>query len=106
MPAYTPEFNSIETLWAIVKGRIKNRLNKVARHVKLDQEDFEDMLQELMNDVTSEEAQAICSSNRSTLHRYLSNIRDKNIKDADVEEIIAQPDPEVLASDNDDFEEV
>jgi hypothetical protein len=106
MPAYSPEFNSIETLWAVVKGRIKNELNSVARYVKLDEDDFEEMLQELMNNVTSKEAIALCSSNRSTLHRYLSNIRDKNINDADVEEILAQPDPQVHISDNEDLEEV
>ena len=48
MPPYSPELNSIESLWSVVKGRIKSRLIS-SSHLTLTQQDFEKIIQECLD---------------------------------------------------------
>jgi transposase len=55
MPAYSPEFNSIESLWAIIKSRVKKVLN-AERDVKMTQARFSEILQSCLDTVTPDES--------------------------------------------------
>ena len=48
---YSPEFNSIERLWSVIKRRIKARL-ALAKDLKLSQEQFEHVVLGACNEVT------------------------------------------------------
>lgn len=51
MPPHTPELNSIEALWSVIKKDFKNRA-EAHNHVRMSQQEFEDLLQGCLDDVT------------------------------------------------------
>ena len=51
LPPYTPELNSIEALWSVVKGNLKKSLLE-RRGATLKQQDLSDLMQESLNRVT------------------------------------------------------
>ena len=50
-PAYSPEFNSIESLWHIVKQRVKRDL-LIANPTKLSQEKFHLLIEKCCESIT------------------------------------------------------
>ena len=69
LPAYTPELNSIERLWSVIKKDFKRRL-ALAKFEKLDQTQFGNMLQKSLDMVTKEmQAKAATQNNREFLER-------------------------------------
>lgn len=50
LPPYSPELNSIEALWGIIKRMVKKRLIDY-KLVTLTQKDFEEILQECLDSV-------------------------------------------------------
>ncbi len=72
MPAYTPELNSIERLWSVIKKDFKRRLALV-KFEKLDQTRFGNMLQKSLDMITTEvQAKAAAQNNREFLERIWS----------------------------------
>ena len=72
LPAYTPELNSIERLWSVIKKDFKRRL-ALAKFEKLDQTRFGNMLQKSLDTITSEmQAKAAVQNNREFLERIWS----------------------------------
>jgi len=51
MPPGTPELNSIEALWSVIKRDFKNRAETMTM-VRMSQEEFEDLLIKCLDDVT------------------------------------------------------
>ena len=51
MPPYTPELNSIEALWSVIKRDFKQRAES-QNFIRHKQEDFVEMLQEALDDVS------------------------------------------------------
>ena len=69
LPAYTPELNSIERLWSVIKKDFKRRL-ALAKFEKLDQTQFGNMLQKSLDMVTKDmQAKAATQNNREFLER-------------------------------------
>ena len=54
-PAYSPEFNSIESLWHVVKQRVKRDL-LLANPTKLNQEKFHLLIERCCESITYDEA--------------------------------------------------
>ena len=72
LPAYTPELNSIECLWSVIKRDFRRRLALV-KFEKLDQTMFGKMLQKSLDMITSEmQAKAATQNNREFLERIWS----------------------------------
>jgi transposase len=70
MPPYSPQFNSIEALWACVKRAFKQRVNAQAGVVQ--QLEFQAILQEVLDAVTPEQqAAAARENNRDFLFQLL-----------------------------------
>ena len=81
LPAYTPELNSIECLWSVIKKDFKRRLALV-KFEKLDQTKFANMLQKSLDMITTEvQAKAASQNNREFLERIwnreLQALRDR-----------------------------
>ena len=53
LPPYTPELNSIEAPWSVVKGKLKKSLLE-RRGAKLTQQDLSTLMQASLNKVTPE----------------------------------------------------
>jgi len=53
LPPYTPQLNPIESLWSVVKGKLKKKLQE-KKAIRLKQEDFESELQIILDGVTPE----------------------------------------------------
>ena len=51
MPPGTPELNSIEALWSVIKRDFKNRAETMTM-VRMSQEEFEELLIKCLDDVT------------------------------------------------------
>jgi len=51
MPPGTPELNSIEALWSVIKRDFKSRAETLTM-VRMSQEEFEDLLKQCLDDVT------------------------------------------------------
>ncbi len=78
LPPYSPELNSIEALWGIVKRLVKKHLieNKL---VTLTQKHFESILQQCLDSVSVEVQQAAAQyNNRGFVYKCL----DKMLEDA------------------------
>ena len=72
LPAYTPELNSIECLWSVIKKDFKQRLATV-KFDKLAQTEFSQLLQKSLNSVTLKmQADAARNNNREFLERIWS----------------------------------
>jgi len=74
MPAYSPELNSIETLWAVVKRRLKSQLaqNVQRRRFKILAPQFLEFVKEALK-VEPQTVKAIINANRQTLSDVLSS---------------------------------
>ena len=78
MPPYTPELNSIESLWSVIKRDFKRRMfdNK---EVNVTQAQFAKVLQESLDAVTpSVQQNAARYNNRKFLHRMLQRLVRKH----------------------------
>jgi len=53
-PKYSPEFNSIESLWSVFKLGVKNRLQE-HKEVVLRMEDFRELLRLEIRDITPQQ---------------------------------------------------
>ena len=72
LPPYSPELNSIESLWSIVKGKIKLRLIS-SSHKTLTQQDFEAIMQSCLDQITpAQQKQAARYNNREFIHRMIT----------------------------------
>jgi transposase len=54
MPGYSPEFNTIEALWSVIKRRVKSKLAQ-RKFVNLVEEDFKNLVLDVLDNVTPEE---------------------------------------------------
>ena len=69
MPPYSPELNSIESLWSVVKGKIKTRLIS-SSHMTLTQQEFEQIMLDCLDQITpAQQKQAGRYNNREYIHR-------------------------------------
>ena len=81
MPGYSPEFNSIEALWSVIKRRVKARL-AFRKDVNLEEEGFRNLVLNVLDEVTPEEQQrAAATNNRHYLHRTIGDIISKLTKE-------------------------
>jgi transposase len=77
MPPYTPELNSIESLWSVIKRDFKRRMFD-NREVNVTQAQFAKVLQESLDAVTpSVQQNAARYNNRKFLHRILQRLVKK-----------------------------
>ena len=81
-PKYSPEFNSIESLWSVFKLGLKNRLQQ-HKDVVLSQFDFNDLLRLQIKEVTTEQQQrAAKHNNRDFIYRTLMEILDPTVTES------------------------
>ena len=79
LPPYSPELNSIEALWGIVKRKVKKYLVEF-KLVTLTQNHFETILQECLDSVSMEVQQAAAQyNNRGFVHKCLEKMLAENI---------------------------
>ena len=69
MPPYSPEFNSIERLWAKFKEMFRRRIFAQAYEVK-STEHLQQLVQKLLDEIPHELSQRYCSSNRKDLQKW------------------------------------
>jgi hypothetical protein len=72
-PGYSPEFNSIESLWHVIKSRVKTQL-LLANEVRFNQEKFALLVEKCCDSITYEEALRQHGANRSFLKSQLLEI--------------------------------
>jgi len=77
MSSNSPEFNSIETLWAGVKKRFHDALNEHVKIHKLTQHEFRQMIIQAL-EITPEQAKAAMGCNRKAMMEFFAEmIRQK-----------------------------
>jgi transposase len=99
MPPYTPELNSIEALWSVIKRDFKSSAES-RNMVRMQQQDFHDLLQECLNRITPEvQSHAARHNNRNYLHQCMGDMIEWRKK---LDAGIAVPgiDPEDVESDD------
>ena len=76
LPPYSPELNSIESLWAIFKLDLKNRLQQ-HKDSELTQHDFKHLVQQCIANISPEQQQqAARLNNRAYMQRILREMLD------------------------------
>jgi len=76
LPPYCPELNSIESLWSVVKGRIKTCLLE-HQYQTITQEDFQKIMLDCLNEVQPEQQKrAARFNNRDYIYLQLSEYLD------------------------------
>lgn len=74
MPPHTPELNSIEALWSVIKRNFKQAA-EAHNHVRMQQEEFEELLQACLDEVTPlQQSNAALKNNRHYLHQCLDDL--------------------------------
>ena len=74
MPPHTPELNSIEALWSVIKRDFKQRAESM-KMVRMQQEEFEELLQSCLDDVTPrQQSEAALRNNRHYLHQCIEDL--------------------------------
>ena len=80
LPPYCPELNSIESLWSIIKGRIKTQLISCSGR-KITQKDFEKIMQDCCDQVTpAEQKKAARYNNRDYIHSKISEYLNPEVR--------------------------
>ena len=79
LPPYSPELNSIESLWSVFKLNLKNRLAQSAK-VVLSQDDFRGLLRECIRYVRPEQQQRAAQLNNiDFIYRALGELLDPTV---------------------------
>jgi len=74
LPTYTPQLNPIESLWSVVKGKLKKKLREM-QAIRLQQSEFEEELTAILESVTTEQqAKAAKENHRAFIHQTLSDL--------------------------------
>ena len=82
LPPYCPELNSIESLWAVVKGWIKEQLTEHC-YTTLTQEEFERIISDCLERVTpAQQKQAARFNNREFIFRKISEYSSPEVDTA------------------------
>jgi hypothetical protein len=102
LPAYTPELNSIERLWSVIKKDFRRRL-ALLKFEKLDQTRFGRVLQKSLDMITGDiQAKAASQNNREFLERIwieeLAALRPRNSQNSR-EPSAAGGEPSILLND-------
>ena len=99
MPPYTPELNSIEPLWSVIKRDFKSCAES-RNMVRMQQVDFQNLLQECLNHITPEvQSKAARHNNRAYLHQCMGDMIEWRRK-LDAEGVLPGIDPEDVESDD------
>jgi transposase len=97
MPPYTPELNSIEPLWSVIKRDFKSCAES-RNMVRMQQEDFHTLLQECLDHITPEvQSKAARHNNRAYLHQCMGDMIEWR-KKLDAEGAVPGIDPEDVES--------
>ena len=86
-PGYSPEFNSIESLWHVIKSRVKAQLI-LANEVRFNQEKFQLLVEKCCDSITYEEALRQHGANRNFLRSQLLEMKKQQVMDDDLQLLI------------------
>jgi hypothetical protein len=86
-PGYSPEFNSIESLWHIIKSRAKSQL-LFANEVRFNQEKFALLVEKCCDSITYEEAVQQYGANRNFIRSQLLEMKQQQLMDDDLQVLI------------------
>ena len=86
-PGYSPEFNSIESLWHVIKSRVKSQL-LLANEVRFNQEKFALLVEKCCDSITYEEALRQHGANRNFLRSQLLEMKKQQVMDDDLQLLI------------------
>ena len=79
LPPYCPELNSIESLWSIIKGKIKTKLISCSNRT-ISQKDFEKIMSDCCAEITpAEQKKAARYNNRDYIYRQISEYLSPDI---------------------------
>ena len=74
LPPYTPQLNPIESLWSVIKGKLKKILQE-KQAIRLKQSEFEEELKQVLQNVTTEQqAKAAKENHRAFIYQTLSDL--------------------------------
>ena len=86
-PGYSPEFNSIESLWHVIKSRVKAQLI-LANEVRFNQEKFQLLVEKCCDSITYEEALRQHGANRNFLRSQLLEMKKQQLMDEDLQQLL------------------